>query len=170
MSEGIFSFHIPLVPDCASKLIRIAVMSDLHCRLSTDPNDSFLVVGELRIPVDRHPVSSLIALIEEQKIEVDALLVPGDLSNKARKEGLSQGWDFALEIGHALKSKVVVPTIGNHDIESRRTEENQHRNPTYFARNLRPGFPFPDQDACSQFFAEGFCVIDLNAFSQLVLI
>lgn len=146
--------------------LKLAVMSDLHCRLSGDSRDSFLEVGALRLPAARHPIQALINLIREQNLRVDALLAPGDLTNKAGQEGLSQGWDFILEVAEELKASRVVPVLGNHDVE---THDNT-RGPMHMARNLRPGFPFADEGACQSFFSDGFCVLPLTENAQVVAV
>lgn len=132
-----------------------AIISDLHCRLAGDTNDSFLTVGGLRTPSSRHPVQALLDLIDAEGIAADALLIAGDLTNKARLEGLQQGWDYALEIGRKLRVPNVIPVIGNHDIDSHRTNPNT---PVFHAvRNLRPGFPFANDADVQSFFADGYC-------------
>jgi len=136
-----------------------AVVSDLHCRLSTDTCDSFLVVGGLRNPSNRHPVQALLDLIDAERLTADALLLPGDLTNKGRREGLQQGWDYALEIGRALNVQVTIPVIGNHDIDSHRVHGVPH--PFHDVRNLRPGFPFADRDKVQSFFSDGYCVLSI---------
>jgi 3',5'-cyclic AMP phosphodiesterase CpdA len=88
-----------------------AVISDLHCRLKDSADDSFLTVGAPRVPSNRHPVESLLELIDAEKPMVDALLIPGDLTNRANREGLNHAWEIALEIGRHLRVPVV-PVIG----------------------------------------------------------
>src|ERR1700735_3220669 len=112
-------------------VMRIAVMSDLHCQLETGRVESLLCVGSLRIPAPRHPVQALLKLIHEERMKADSLLVPGDLTNKGEREGLSQAWDYALEVGRALGSEGVFPVLGNHDIESRRSPGNRGHDPAY---------------------------------------
>jgi predicted phosphodiesterase len=145
---------------CRIKQATFAVLSDLHCRLSSDDPDSYLIVGGLRSPSNRHPVQALIDLIdqdEDLRVNVDALLVPGDLTNKCRREGLNQGWDYSLEIGRALKASSVIPVIGNHDIDSYRLDPEN--SVFHLVRNLRPGFPFQDNAAVQSFFSDGFCIL-----------
>ena len=140
----------------ALKTATLAVMSDLHCRLAADSRDSFLTVGSLRTPASRHPVQALLDLIDAEVLRADALLVPGDLTNKACLEGLQQGWDYALEIGRKLGAATVLPVVGNHDIDSYRVDP---AHPVFHAvRNLRPGFPFSEPADCQRFFADGYCV------------
>src|SRR5581483_8458633 len=137
-----------------------AVISDLHCRLTSDTNDSYLTVGSLRTPSTRHPVQALLTLIEDEGLTADGLLVPGDLTNKARTEGLQQGWDYSLEIGRSLGARVVVPVIGNHDIDVFRL--NQNLPVLHAVRNLKPEFPYKDQACVHSFFADGYCVLKVG--------
>jgi 3',5'-cyclic AMP phosphodiesterase CpdA len=134
-----------------------AIVSDIHCRLATDSDDSYLTVGALRSPSNRHPVQSLLELIEKENIAVDTLLVPGDLTNRGRLEGLSQGWDHSLEIGRHLHAGTVVPVIGNHDVDSRRTDPTVP--PFHNIRNLRPDFPYHSEHHNQSYFADGYCVV-----------
>ena len=144
-----------------------AVISDLHCRLAGDSNDSFLTVGGLRTPSSRHPVQALLDLIDQEELTADALLVPGDLTNKARLEGLQQGWEYALEIGRKLQVPHVIPAIGNHDIDSHRTDP-QH--PVFHAvRNLRPEFPFRNLPDVQSFFADGYCLLRVGEAEIIVI-
>lgn len=141
-------------------------MSDLHCRLTNDPTESSLEVGSTRIPAVYHPVQALLELIDRKGMHADALLVPGDIANRASREGLSQGWDFALEVGRALGTNIVLPAFGNHDVDSRRTRPDQDA--FYNVRNLRPGFPFGDSESAAKYFAEGFCLQNVTTAAQIV--
>jgi hypothetical protein len=142
------------------KTATFAVISDLHCRLATDSQDSFLTVGGLRHPSGRHPVQAVLDLIATEGLTADALLVPGDLANKACVEGLQQGWDYALEIGRSLGASAVVPVIGNHDIDSHRVRPALHV--FHAVRNLRPGFPFTKPSDVQSFFADGYCALRIG--------
>jgi predicted phosphodiesterase len=140
--------------------VTFGVISDLHCRLETDARDSFLTVGSLRLPANRHPVQSLIDMIAEEGIVADILLNPGDLTNKARREGLTAGWDYSREIAAALQAPTLIPVIGNHDIVSRRDKATV---PVFHdVRNLHPEFPFRDPAATQSFFSDGYCVIRIQ--------
>jgi hypothetical protein len=144
--------------------VTLAVISDLHCRLSTDANDSFLTVGGLRSPSSRHPVQALVDHIASERLHADALLVPGDLANRACVEGLGQGWDYALEIGRQLGVSKVIAVVGNHDVDSQRVHPDV---PVFHAvQNLRPGFPFPDSSDVSSFFADGYLVCTCNSDTE----
>ena len=137
---------------------RLAIVSDLHCRLDSEPDDSYLTVGAPRNPSNRHPVQALLDLIQADGLSVDTLLVPGDLTNRASIAGLSDGWNHALEIGSRLHAQAIIPVIGNHDIDSRRVDPVV---PIFDnVRNLRPGFPFATDAENQSYFSDGYCLID----------
>jgi predicted phosphodiesterase len=143
-------------------------MSDLHCRLSGSPTESILEVGATRIPPLNHPIQALLSLFSARQPHADALLLPGDLTNRACREGLNQGWDFAIEVARSLGTEKVIPVLGNHDVDSRRSRPD--RDAFYDVRNLRPGFPFKDEDACRMYFSEGFCIEQIGEFTQVIAI
>ena len=148
--------------------VSFAIVSDLHCRLASDPIDSYLEVGSLRLPPGRSPQQSLLDLIADHGLSVDALLVPGDLTNQACREGLSQSWDIVLEIGRQLQTETVLPVLGNHDVDSRRRYSKS--DPFFNIRNLRPHFPFQDDNARVRFLSEGFCILEVTKQTQVIAI
>jgi predicted phosphodiesterase len=150
--------------------LTVAIISDLHCHKEKANPDSYFVAGSLRRARGRHPVQDVLDLIKMEKLTADSLLVGGDLTNQADQEGLSQAWESALEIGRELQCSSIIPVLGNHDIESRRPDGGSDRDPSYIARNLRPGFPFPRDEDCASFFSDGFCVLPLSDQAQLVAI
>lgn len=142
-------------------------MSDMHCHVaSKEPDESFLRVQSLRCPAAHHPIEALLQLIREERLETSALLLPGDFANKASYEGLGYGWDVALEVGRELRAAKVIPSLGNHDVDS----HNLHHNGAMFAaRYLRPGFPFGSNPHCRQFFDDGFCLITSGDLEVVVV-
>lgn len=145
-----------------------AIMSDLHCRLASSSTDSSLEVGATRIPPMNHPVQALLDLLAERHVRADALIIPGDMANKASREGLNQAWDFAIEVGGALGTKKTIPVLGNHDVDSRRSRPDQDA--FYDVRNLRPGFPFRNEKSNSMYFGEGFCIQPIDDAAEVVAI
>jgi predicted phosphodiesterase len=155
----------------ATGVISVAIMSDLHCH-PADPtgqrvDESFLKVQSLRKPVTHHPIEAVLDLIRREPLRAVVLLAPGDFGNKASFEGLSYGWDVALEVGNALGAHRVIPVLGNHDVDSRSLYNSDA---VYAARYLRPGFPFASSEACQEFFADGFCVIPVGSGLEVVVI
>jgi predicted phosphodiesterase len=147
--------------------IKLGVISDLHCRLATDAPDSFLKVGSPRVPSGRHPVQALLDMIDREELTVDALLVPGDLANKACREGLNQGWDYCLEIAAKLNAGFIIPVIGNHDIDPKRLRPED----AVFGqvRNMRPNFPFALPANNQSYFSDGYCVISEGDIEYIAL-
>ena len=102
--------------------LTLAVMSDLHCHSHRDrPHESFLLAGDLRVGT-QHPIETLKDCIAQHKLTAKALLVPGDLANKVSQEGMIEGWRCAVEIGASLSADLVIPVLGNHDVDSRRLD------------------------------------------------
>jgi predicted phosphodiesterase len=107
-------------------------------------------------------------MAKSNKLTCDALLVPGDLANKACQEGFSQAWDLCAELGRVLKVRMVVPTLGNHDVDCMNLLK--HNDPFYVARNLRPGFPFKDKQKTSEFFSDGCCILRVSDAAEVVVL
>lgn len=70
-------------------------------------------------------------------------------------------------MGRALGAGLVVPVLGNHDVES---QGSSIREPMYIARNLRPGFPFESELARQSFFSDGYCILPAGADTQIVAV
>jgi predicted phosphodiesterase len=145
--------------------IKIAVVSDLHCH---HPNnglaETLLLSTAARKPILQHPVSALRELINKEGLSVDALLMPGDITNRVDSQGMNTGWAFICEIAECLKTKNVIPTLGNHDVASRDTKTD----PFALAKGLLPDFPMAGQ-AGIEFWANGFCFVEFDHLRVLVI-
>jgi 3',5'-cyclic AMP phosphodiesterase CpdA len=91
-------------------IVRIAVLSDLHCHLAGQPLESFLTVGSLRRVRNQHPIEALLHLIGTDPVAATAqvVVVPGDFANRMSQEGFSQAWSYVLEVAAALKAAHVI--------------------------------------------------------------
>jgi len=147
--------------------VTLAILSDLHCRITTDARDSFLTVGSKRVPSTHHPVESLLEMIGREQITADALVVPGDFANKACPEGLSQAWDYCREIAGRLQAPLIIPVIGNHDIDSKRLRPNEGVFDR--VRTLRPDFPFSSSAENQQYFSDGYCALSSGDVQYIAL-
>lgn len=148
------------------KELKISILSDLHCHHSKDKTESFLLSDSLRIPPNEHPVESLSEIIKDESLQSDLTLCPGDFTNKNCLQGLISGWNYSLEIHEKLKSKDIIATIGNHDIDSRLD------NASYSFNNVRGigrDFPIEDLSNRSQFFEIGYTIVERNDFRVLVI-
>jgi 3',5'-cyclic AMP phosphodiesterase CpdA len=146
--------------------LTLAVISDLHCHHSSSGYaDSLLITDLARTPMANHPVSALLYLIESRDIRADAVLMPGDITNKVDQQGMISGWGFVREIAEALRAPIVAPTLGNHDVNSRVPGDD----PFHLAKALFPQFPCKSEDVVNEFWARGFCKIESDDFRILIV-
>jgi predicted phosphodiesterase len=138
----------------------VAIASDLHCQLrhSGSIQESFLLVGAPRSPAGCHPVQSLIEYMQEKKIKADCLLCLGDVANRASKEGLTTGISYLFELEKELKCKNVICTVGNHDVDSRKTESTD---PFSLSQSAHPRFPMNPRKN-TQYWGNGSAVIKIS--------
>lgn len=105
--------------------LRIAVVSDMHClykNADTPSGITYLYSNAPQNPVARHPVYALLKLLENnQHIRADILICPGDIADKADEQGLLTGWEYLKKIKAGLGAANLWSTVGNHDVDSRRT-------------------------------------------------
>lgn len=147
--------------------LKVAIISDLHCHRTSDcPHDSYLRSDMLRHPVNNHPIESLIGLIEQEGLEVDLTLCPGDITNKSDRQGFISGWDFCLEVHHHLNSKQILATLGNHDADSRNSSGSYSFE---VAKGIRKGFPINDERARDTFWSKGCAFVESEDYLILVI-
>lgn len=147
--------------------IRIAVLSDLHCHPSTaGGGDSLLHCDGNRVPADRHPLESLLALISREKLSASAVLTPGDLTNKSNRQGFVSAWPFVKEVASAMRAKLIAGTLGNHDVDSRKTLS---QDPFQIPKEAHSDFPVPIAAEREKFWAKGFCSISNKTLRILIV-
>lgn len=120
--------------------------------------------GGTRPTVD--PLSDLRRLIDEEQLQLDCILCPGDITNKANSNAFNYVWprlhDLANELGIPL-----VSTVGNHDVDSR--YKTSTFDPRDFAKAIVPPIPFGDRQNYLEFWAEDFTSISLDDCNILAL-
>lgn len=148
--------------------MKFLVVSDLHCHdhRSAHDNESYYRAGAPRVPVNKDPLQALLHLIRTENITCDAVLCPGDLSNKANNIGLAHAWYGLNELKAELKAKNLVVALGNHDVDSRRSN---HDDPFELARTIHPDFPFFCPDLKESYLNRGFAHIETESVSFLVI-
>lgn len=103
-------------------IFSIAIVSDLHCKPgnleNTGYNSTFLYSDLLCKPVLQHPVEALKKMINAENIKVNALICPGDISDRMNLQGLVSGWKYLEEINTCLSSNTLISTVGNHDVNA----------------------------------------------------
>ena len=148
--------------------LSVLVISDLHChRFDHSPADSFLLAGGPRRPAAHHPMEALFACIDAEELQVDCIVAPGDFADKVCQIGFSYSWQLLEELSWRLGRIPVIPTLGNHDVDSR---HHIGADPFKVPRNLSPRFPFIGQKEYNQYFTQGFCRIELSPSVEVIAI
>lgn len=149
------------------KKLSVVIFSDLHCHPSGNgSNDTYLKTDMLRVPVLDHPVESAIEMFKREGLRTDLTLCPGDFTNKSDRQGFISGWDFTLELHKELNGKMIIATLGNHDIDSYGTISDYSFET---ARGIKKGFPFVDSNDCDTFWSKGGDFIESKEFRVLVI-
>ncbi|WP_119789592.1 metallophosphoesterase family protein [Flavobacterium anhuiense] len=146
----------------------LAIVSDLHCHPSNAHygSNTFLTTDLLRSNKGKHPVESLLHLIDQESINVDVTICPGDFSNKADLQGLISGWNYVLEISQKLKSSQTIATIGNHDVPSR---DESVVDVFETVKGIGRDFPIQDKTKLASFWENGYCIIEDENVEILVI-
>lgn len=147
---------------------KIAIVSDLHCCHSktSGADRSRLLSDMMRIPAKQHPVESLLELIDQQHIQSDVLVCPGDITNRVDKQGLVTGFNYLQEIQNALNAKQLFCTPGNHDVDSR--DIYKLSDSSEILKCLHKRYPFENDELKQSFWSENFCLYE-NELIELLL-
>lgn len=147
--------------------LRLLVLSDLHA--TTAEADAG---GATRLSfhgsaagVERMFGGLQDALRDAEITGIDAVLCPGDLTDRADPAALAQVWgrlgDLADKLGAAL-----IATAGNHDHDSR---ANDGTDPRRHLKDLDPPFPARNQHGRLEYFTDNFTRIDLGGTTIVTL-
>lgn len=148
--------------------MKVLVISDLHCHsVDRKSAQSFLQVGAAMTPAAHHPFSALHLLLDSGELTFDAILCPGDLADQADRPGLRHSWDLLSLLAAKAGGAPLISTIGNHDVDSHRLHGGDAFD---VARRLAPDFPVPGQPAKDQYFASGFCTVEISRELEVVCI
>jgi hypothetical protein len=151
------------------EVIRVAVTSDLHAFEVGDPiAPSHFDIKRSRSQTGRHPISGLVALVNEEKLTADLLLCPGDLGDKASRSGIEHAWRSVHEVGTALNADVVAGTAGNHDLDSR-YKKTGYDPEEFLKHDLTPPFPLPDTNLNRDFWSNHFAIMDRPSYRLVAL-
>lgn len=153
------------------RVLKLAIISDLHChpkrKLDEGKDETYLLTDKLRIPSKDHPVNALLDKINSNEIKgVDLTLCPGDFTDKASPQGFISGWGFALEIHRSLKSKEIIATIGNHDVDVYGQISNYTLD---IAKGIKRGFPIQNETEQDTFWAKGCVILERDDYRILLI-
>jgi len=152
----------------ASKSLKLAIISDLHChpKRPEGRDDTYLLTDKLRSPSNDHPVEHLLQIIKKDQLKADLTLCPGDFTDKANIQGFISGWGFAQEIHRALKSKEIIATLGNHDVDAYAKISNYSLTT---AKGIKGGFPIEKDTECDIFWSKGCVFVERKNCRILVI-
>jgi DNA repair exonuclease SbcCD nuclease subunit len=138
---------------------RFLIISDIHaCDVDPTASDAPSYVssyGGRRASAD--PLSELEALIEKDIPEVDYILCPGDIANRANPSAFAYAWKSLNDLADRLKIPLFA-TVGNHDIDSR--YKTNTFDPMEFAKNITPHIPTRKRPQYLEYWAENFTLIE----------
>jgi 3',5'-cyclic AMP phosphodiesterase CpdA len=149
--------------------INIAIISDLHCKHSSGnsqtSSNTYLTSDLLKKPVNRNPVESLKLVIKDKGLRADLLLCPGDITDKMDKQGLVTGWDHLEDLKVVFNAELLVATVGNHDVDSRK---QQGKYPFQMIKDLSDNFPTPDKTQNSTYWSSNFSILSTEIYDLLI--
>ncbi len=76
------------------------------------------------------------------------------------------GWAAVKEISAALGATLIATTLGNHDVDSRK---KHHPNAFHMSRHVARDYPLADDSQRSEFWNDGFTIIDHPAVRIVVI-
>lgn len=143
------------------KIIKIGIISDLHCEYSPDyrSQDTILFSNTLKNGNRKNQVQELLDYINTESLYCDYLLCPGDITNKMDIQGLISGFVFLKEIQTALKSKELICIPGNHDLDYCRLKTSLFAKANDPLKHLDADrYPLSDKSLSKMLLDDGYCV------------
>ena len=137
---------------------KILVISDLHVseEASSDSGPSLISVNPAGKKLGEIMFKELVKAVQEEDLEIEWVICPGDLGDKANRAGQEYAWEQLNQVKQQLKAAHLVGTAGNHDFDSRlvTTEFDPKAN----LQNLKPLFPGISQADCDKYWSRHFCM------------
>ena len=146
--------------------MRILLISDLHIYNGSEykkngiASPSFADVTGRGLEGTAH--SELLKFITDNiEMEFDAIICPGDITDRADQDGLDAGILLLENIASVMKDRIsrsvpIFATIGNHDLDSRRTH-NRYDGREYIL-SKHPIYPCKDMLSANQYWARAFTI------------
>lgn len=147
--------------------MRLLVLSDLHAHTSAPDGGgatSLSFHGSAQ-GVERMFGGIKDALDSEGLSDVDAVVCPGDLTDKCDSTALAQVWARLCGLADDLGAQLLA-TAGNHDLDSRGANGSE---PNSHLMSLDPPFPLRDDDAHSRYFAYHYARTTVGSNTAVVL-
>lgn len=151
-------------------LFRIALLSDLHAgtKAAAQPAGDVKLYSDVEhASPTEHPLYGLHALIEQECLETDAIVCPGDMTNKAEKQAINFVWRELHILKGKLKAKAIIATVGNHDVDSRNHSGDGFPRETLM--RLVPSFPAGDDALSDHYWAHGYYICRVGEVRFLII-
>ncbi|APU97171.1 hypothetical protein BV902_13115 [Sphingobacterium sp. B29] len=149
--------------------MRIAIISDLHCKHSGSENgtkSTLLYTDDVTGSPLMNPIKALQKLIKDKQIKCDIILCPGDIADKADRQGLATGWQYLEKIQSAMNAKLLIATVGNHDVNIMCKDEED---PIGVLKEFEQDYPIPEYlELHNQFWQNDFCIVQKDNILILV--
>lgn len=148
--------------------LTVFVVSDLHAHCQEgEKTPSFLDIRADEANFTCHPISGLKKLIQDEQLQADLLLCPGDLGDKAIPEATRKAWEWLNSLGACLGVEQTLATAGNHDVDSRHAH-NKH-DARGVLQELRPRFPVNTLSEFDQYWSRHYVIL-VNPQYRIVLL
>ncbi|MAL11110.1 MAG: hypothetical protein CMF74_15765 [Maricaulis sp.] len=141
------------------------IISDIHC--SADPlgahNGTSYVSSKISDGDINHPFAGIRKALTGHS--VDAVLCPGDITDKAEPDTLIYAWGALAQLSRDLNAELIACS-GNHDLDSR---HKHNADPAGLIMALRPRLPLHDRTAYLEYWAEKFTLSRRSDTSLLIV-
>jgi hypothetical protein len=152
-------------------VVRFAVLSDVHAIGGHRHSDETYACRRTSSKVTRNPLAAIKQLIADHDLTAQAVLCPGDLTNRMETDGLKYAWEEVDEIARLLRADTVIATAGNHDVIRYEDLPSEADGTAWVAplQSLDPVFPSRDRDQADEYFGEEFTIVEKEMWRVVAL-
>jgi len=154
------------------KNFHLLVLSDIHAHDSnieaSDAPSSYSTKANYLNNPRLNPLASIPGVLKDAGLKPDVIVTPGDLADKNDSSAQQVAWRQLEEIKKKTGAKRLIGTVGNHDIDSRRSFPDQL--PNCSLKALSPLFPMAGNANADKFWSNGFVVYKLADFDASLAI
>jgi hypothetical protein len=140
--------------------LRFGVLSDIHATVFESGKEAKSFVT---VPAEcgkRNPLTDLHALLSD-RVKLDYLLCPGDITNQANPEAMSWMWDELQVLKAKSNAKELWAVCGNHDVDSRYAKNlTDDPDPKGVLLDLNSPFPPVNPHEVNHFWARNYVLIE----------
>ncbi len=115
----------------------------------------------------RNPFRTIPKILKEAGLAVDWVLCPGDLADRAQPVAQSAAWRSLETLRQKLKARLLVGTVGNHDVDSRLNFSEFDVKGSL--QSLSPFFPGLGEGLCDFYWSRNFAIHEDDGVLLLVL-